>query len=175
MTSISSLRGVLASAPLQRAWGSASTVAASTIALTRSFTTTNSLQKKKKKDNKPKSEDSLKLKALKANLFADPPPPLRMARNRWLRHWTIHRAWLLHQRHVREARQKELMRMQQGMFEACEELRKTSGPGLRPEGYLYRVGMEKKGVYGPKGIPIEYARLQTDTPAREAWNHNWTR
>ncbi|CAI4211954.1 unnamed protein product [Parascedosporium putredinis] len=141
------LRGVLASAPLQRAWGSASTVAASTIALTRSFTTTNSLQKKKKKDNKPK----------------------------WLRHWTIHRAWLLHQRHVREARQKELMRMQQGMFEACEELRKTSGPGLRPEGYLYRVGMEKKGVYGPKGIPIEYARLQTDTPAREAWNHNWTR
>jgi len=133
------------------------------------------LQKKKKGGAKPKTEDSMKLKALKANLFADPPAPLRMARSRWLRHWTIHRAWLLHQRKVREARERELMRMQQGMFEACEELRKTSGPGTRAEGYLYRVAMEKKGVYGPRGIPIEYARLQTETPAREAWNHSWTR
>jgi large subunit ribosomal protein L40 len=97
-----------------------------------------------------------------------------MARNRYLRHWTIHRAWLLRERKVREARLRELTRMRQGMYEACEELRRTAGPGKRPEGYLYRVAMEKKGVYGPSGIPVEYARLQTDTPAKVAWNHEWT-
>ena len=61
------------------------------------------------------------------------------------------------------------------MHNACEELRKTSGPGLKDEGYLYRVAMEKRGIYGHDGIPIEYARPQTDTPARQAWNHEWKR
>lgn len=65
--------------------------------------------------------------------------------------------------------------MYQSMTSACEELRKTSGPGLRDEGYLYRVAMEKKGLFGHNGIPIEYSRPQTETPARTAWNHDWTR
>ncbi|OIW31684.1 hypothetical protein CONLIGDRAFT_235476 [Coniochaeta ligniaria NRRL 30616] len=103
------------------------------------------------------------------------PPPLRMARNRHLRHWTVHRAWQLFRRGQREARDRELMRMHQGMYLACEELRQTEGPGTREEGYLYRVAMEKKGVYGHNGVPIEYARMQTETPAREAWNHGWKR
>lgn len=115
------------------------------------------------------------MRALKASLFAPAPPPLRMARSRHLRHWTIHRAWLLRERQVRDARERELMRLQQGMSNACEELRRTSGPGLRETGYLYRVAMEKKGVYGPNGVPIEYARFQTDMPAKEPWNHGWTR
>ena len=168
MSTLATLRGLLPA-----------TLRAPTVpaAATRLFTTTTTLQKKKKgkSANEPKSEDRTKLKGLKASLFAPPPPPLRMARSRHLRHWTIHRAWLLHQRKVRDDKQRELMRMQQGMSDACEELRKTSGPGLRDEGYLYRVAMEKKGVYGPRGIPIEYSRLQTDTPAREAWNHEWVR
>jgi large subunit ribosomal protein L40 len=103
------------------------------------------------------------------------PPPLRMARNRHLRHWTIHRAWMLFQRQQKEDRERELMRMYQGMHLACEELRLTEGPGTREEGYLYRVAMEKKGVYGAHGVPIEYARMQTETPAREAWKHDWKR
>ena len=147
-----------------------------TFSAARPFSTTTALQKKKKKNtNEPKTEEHIKLAAIKASLFSPPPPPLRMARSRHLRHWTIHRAWLLHQRKLREDKERELMRMQQGMSDACEELRKTSGPGLRDEGYLYRVAMEKKGVYGPRSVPIEYARLQTETPAREAWNHEWTR
>jgi large subunit ribosomal protein L40 len=101
------------------------------------------------------------------------PPPLRMARNRHLRHWTIHRAWMLFQRQQKEARDRELMRMYQGMHAACEELRLSDGPGTREEGYLYRVAMEKKGVYGKDGVPIEYARMQTETPAREPWKHDW--
>ncbi|SPO04077.1 uncharacterized protein DNG_06760 [Cephalotrichum gorgonifer] len=140
----------------------------------RSFTTSAPLQKKKKKGTVVKTEDTININALKRSLFSPPPPPLRMARSRHLRHWTIHRAWLLHQRKLREGRERELMRMQQGMSDACEELRKTAGPGTRPEGYLYRVAQEKKGVYGPRGVPIEYSRLQTETPAREAWNHEWT-
>ncbi|KAK4211248.1 hypothetical protein QBC37DRAFT_15177 [Rhypophila decipiens] len=103
------------------------------------------------------------------------PPPLRMARNRYLRHWTIHRGWLMFRRKQREERERTLMRQYQSMSTACEELRLTNGPGTRDTGYLYRVAMEKKGVYGHKGIPIEYARAQTDTPAKIAWNHEWKR
>jgi large subunit ribosomal protein L40 len=65
--------------------------------------------------------------------------------------------------------------MHAGMYNACEELRKTVGPEGRGEGYLYRVAMEKKGVWGTEAIPIEYARFQTDSPAKEPWNHDWKR
>jgi large subunit ribosomal protein L40 len=98
-----------------------------------------------------------------------------MARNRYLRHWTIHRAWLLHQRKTREAHERELMRQHQGIHNACEELRTTEGPGLNGEGYLYRVALEKKGMYNLGAVPIEYARMQTETPAKVAWNHDWKR
>lgn len=166
MSTLATLRGLLPAVPSFRA----------TLTAARPFTTTTTLQKKKKKNaNEPKTEEHIKLNAIKASLFSPPPPPLRMARSRHLRHWTIHRAWLLHQRKLRDDKQRELMRMQQGMSDACEELRRTSGPGLRDEGYLYRVAMEKKGVYGPRSVPIEYARLQTETPAKVAWNHEWTR
>ncbi|KAH8842591.1 hypothetical protein MCOR27_004385 [Pyricularia oryzae] len=103
------------------------------------------------------------------------PPPLIMGRNRHLRHWTIHRAWQLHLHKQRDDKQRMLMRQWHSMRNACEELRQTSGPGTRDEGYLYRVAMEKKGVYGHDGFPIEYARPQVETPARQAWNHDWRR
>ncbi|OHE90330.1 hypothetical protein CORC01_14367 [Colletotrichum orchidophilum] len=112
---------------------------------------------------------------IRQHLFAEAPPPLRMARNRHLRHWTIHRAWLLLQRQQREARERELLRLQQSMYVANEQLRTTAGPGTREEGWLYRVAQEKKGVYGPNAVPIEYARYQSETPARQAWNHEWKR
>lgn len=79
----------------------------------------------------------------------------------------------MYRRKQREERELNLMRQQQSMSAACEALRATSGPGTRPEGYLYRVAMEKKGVYGIRGVPIEYARAQTETPAKVAWNHEW--
>lgn len=82
---------------------------------------------------------------------------------------------MLFRRKQHEAIEKERSRMHAGMFNACEELRRTVGPGSRGEGYLYRVAMEKKGVYGLEGVPIEYARFQTDTPPKEAWNHDWKR
>ena len=40
-------------------------------------------------------------------------------------------------------------------------------------GRLFRIAMRKDGVWD--GVPIEYARLQTETPGREGWNHGWTR
>jgi large subunit ribosomal protein L40 len=115
------------------------------------------------------------IKTLALNSQRKTPAPLRMGRNRYLRHWTIHRAWLLYRRQENERRQRELMRQYQSMQAACEELRTTTGPGDRDEGYLYRVAMEKKGVYGLEGIPIEYARPLTETPARVPWNHDWKR
>ncbi|KAI1480006.1 hypothetical protein F4774DRAFT_409517 [Daldinia eschscholtzii] len=130
--------------------------------------------RKKRKGAKGEGPDP-RIVNLKMSMPRAVPAPLRFARNRALRHWTIHRAWLLYQRKERDRRSHELERMYQSMHNACEELRKTSGPGTRDEGYLYRVAMEKKGLYGHKSIPIEYARPQTETPAREPWNHGWTR
>jgi large subunit ribosomal protein L40 len=129
----------------------------------------------RKKNQVVRSDAYERVKILKQNMFSAAPPPLRMARLRWLRHWTIHRAWQLFRRQQREATLKERYRMHAGMYNACEELRKTVGPGNRSEGYLYRVAMEKKGVWGTNAIPIEYARLQTDFPGKQAWNHDWKR
>ena len=131
--------------------------------------------KPRKKHQAPRSEFYARVKTLKQNMFAPAPPPLRMARLRHLRHWTIHRAWLLFRRQQREAGEVERARMQAGMYNACEELRKTVGPGDRGEGYLYRVAMEKKGVWGKNGVPIEYARYQTEYAGATPWNHEWTR
>lgn len=61
------------------------------------------------------------------------------------------------------------------MYNACEALRLLDGPGNANGGRLYRVAMEKKGIFRPGGVPIEYARHQTETPGREVWNHGWTR
>ncbi|KAL2120292.1 hypothetical protein VTJ04DRAFT_4318 [Mycothermus thermophilus] len=101
------------------------------------------------------------------------PPPLRMGRNRYLRHWTIHRAWLLFRRQQRQERETNLYRQWQSIQRAMEELRVTAGPGTREEGYLYRAALDKTGVYTLDSIPIEYTRPQTETPARVAWNHDW--
>ena len=74
------------------------------------------------------------------------------------------------------------------MRAACEELR----VGVDDGGRLYRQAMSKKGIFGGAGkategmegyvekgreggIPIEYARGQTEGPGREGWNYEWTR
>ncbi|RDL42151.1 Uncharacterized protein BP5553_02130 [Venustampulla echinocandica] len=103
------------------------------------------------------------------------PRPLKLSRMRALRHWTIHRAWMLARRKRKEAEENELQRMYQSMHSACEELRLMDPPGSKDAGRLYRIAMEKKGIFGHGGVPIEYARAQTDTPAKEPWNHEWTR
>jgi large subunit ribosomal protein L40 len=66
-------------------------------------------------------------------------------------------------------------RMYQSMHDAMEELRTMDAPAAKDAGRLYRIATEKKGIFGHGGVPIEYARLQTDTPGREPWNHGWTR
>ncbi|RSL69758.1 hypothetical protein CEP54_002228 [Fusarium duplospermum] len=129
----------------------------------------------RRKHHAPKSENFYRIRTLRQNMFSPAPPPLRMARLRYLRHWTIHRAWQLFRRQQRLATEQERHRMYSGMYNACEELRQTVGPGNRDEGYLYRVAMEKKGVWGTEAVPIEYSRYQTEYPAKNAWNHDWKR
>lgn len=98
------------------------------------------------------------------------PRPLRFSRTRYLRHWTIHRAWQLYKAKQRRARELELQRQWQSMRAACEELRTGVGDG----GKLFRVSMNKKGVF-KDGVPIEYGRLQTEGPSRDGWNYQWKR
>jgi len=74
------------------------------------------------------------------------------------------------------------------MYSACEALRLLDADGMNAEerakigeppnegrdvGRLYRIAMIKKGVWD--GLPIEYARIQTDSPPRNGWNNEWTR
>lgn len=119
------------------------------------------------------------------------PRPLRFSRERYLRHWTIHRAWQLYQAELRRERTLELERQYNSMREACEALRLMDGHGNVSEatsdglsmgrpvpentdvGRLYRKAMHKGEIW--KGIPIEYARMQTDAPATKAWDDEWTR
>lgn len=101
--------------------------------------------------------------------------PLRMARQRHLRHWTIHRAWLLFRRKREETRLREMMRLHASMKHACETLRTMEGPGTRPQGYLFRKSMEKIGLWGMNVIPIEYARPLVETPGEKPWDHEWKR
>ncbi|KAJ5287589.1 hypothetical protein N7478_003275 [Penicillium angulare] len=96
------------------------------------------------------------------------PRPLRFSRNRFLRHWTIHRAWQLFQAKQRNTQQLELQRQYQTMQAACEELRTGAGDG----GRLFRKSMNKKGIFTDL-IPIEYGRMQTEFPSAEGWNHEW--
>lgn len=108
--------------------------------------------------------------------------------NRALRHWTIHRAWQLYQFKLRNKQQSDLEKQYQSMANACEALRLIDNQGLTAEerlklgegeaegnqmGKLFRIAMQKKGIWD--GVPIEYARIQTDTPPRDGWNHAWTR
>ena len=37
-----------------------------------------------------------------------------------------------------------------------------------------KVGIEE-GVGGNGGVPVEYARAQTEGPGRDGWDHAWTR
>jgi large subunit ribosomal protein L40 len=41
------------------------------------------------------------------------------------------------------------------------------------QGRLFKNAMMKTSA--AKGIPIEYARNQTEWPSREGWNHEWRR
>ena len=45
--------------------------------------------------------------------------------------------------------------------------------GGKEMGRLYRLAMQKKGIW--HGVPIEYARIQTYSPARDGWDHGWKR
>lgn len=104
------------------------------------------------------------------------PRPLRFSRNRFLRHWTIHRAWHLYKAKERRAQRQDLENLYNSMSDACEHLRIIGGDGLegsKDQGRLFRIAMRKERVWS--GTPIEYARAQTDYPSREGWNHAWKR
>lgn len=118
-----------------------------------------------------------KIAALMKFLYAasQAPAPLRMARQRHLRHWAVHRAWQLHRRQAEHRRETELMRLQQSMASACEALRALDGPGTRPTGWLFRRAMLKEGVWARDAVPIEYARPLVETPGPRPWNHEWKR
>ncbi|KAI7332865.1 hypothetical protein KC315_g4447 [Hortaea werneckii] len=76
------------------------------------------------------------------------------------------------------------------MASACEALRLIDNHGLTTEergrlgadgepnggkemGRLFRIAMRKDDVWD--GVPIEYARIQTETPPRDGFNEAWTR
>jgi large subunit ribosomal protein L40 len=134
----------------------------------RSFSTTTALLKKGKKGA---HKIDKRITLIRYFLYHPlTPRPLRFSRGRYLRHWTIHRAWHLYQAQLRHARTLELQKQYQSMRDACEELRTGIGDG----GRLFRISMNKRGVFTDL-FPIEYGRLQTDMPSKDGWNHEWKR
>jgi large subunit ribosomal protein L40 len=83
---------------------------------------------------------------------------------------------MLHKRKMRKEAELDLERQYWSMNKACEELRLIGENGMtggKDEGRLFRIAMRKEGIW--QGVPIEYARMQTEWPARDGWNHEWTR
>jgi large subunit ribosomal protein L40 len=90
---------------------------------------------------------------------------------------------MLFLRKRRWAEERELERQYMSMRAACEHLRlmdtdgnkvsEEEAGGQGPVGRLYRSAMLKRGVWG--SVPVEYAKVQTDYPSRDGWNHGWTR
>jgi large subunit ribosomal protein L40 len=67
-------------------------------------------QQKNKRKGKGADGPDPRIINLKSSMSRAVPAPLRFARNRALRHWTIHRAWMLYQRKERERQAHELER-----------------------------------------------------------------
>lgn len=94
----------------------ATAIALTTTPQRRSFSFTSAAPAKADKSSKKKrkkgkgDEPDPRIQNLKVSNPRKVPAPLRFARNRALRHWTIHRAWLLFQRKEREREEKELSR-----------------------------------------------------------------
>ena len=65
--------------------------------------------------------------------------------------------------------------MYNSMSDACEALRLMDDDGNlgKDEGWLYRSATQKTGIWD--GVPIEYAKCQTDYPSKEGWDHDWKR
>ena len=90
---------------------------------------------------------------------------------------------MLYKDQQRRQQQLELERQYNAMRAACEELRVGAGDG----GRLFRQAMVRKGIFGGKpqteqgflggtgGIPVEYARSQTEGPSTIGWDEGWTR
>ncbi|RAL15556.1 mitochondrial 54S ribosomal protein mL40 [Aspergillus homomorphus CBS 101889] len=140
---------------------------AAAMSSTRQFSTTSALSKRKGGYQRPDRRITMIRYFLHHPLT---PRPLRFSRNRFLRHWTIHRAWHLFQAQQRRAHHLELERQWHAMRAACEELRTGAGDG----GKLFRKSMIKTGIFKDL-FPIEYGRLQTESPSSEGWNHDWKR
>ncbi|QDS75776.1 hypothetical protein FKW77_008804 [Venturia effusa] len=136
------------------------------------FSTSPVLQKRKKGEKK-----DMRITLIRYFLLHPKAPRvLRLSRLRSLRHWTIHRAWQLHKAKLRRQRELDLERQYNEMRRACEELRLIGSnglPGGKDEGKLFRTAMMKRDVW--QGVPIEYARIQTEWPSKDGWNHGWTR
>ncbi|KZV93762.1 hypothetical protein EXIGLDRAFT_588106, partial [Exidia glandulosa HHB12029] len=104
-------------------------------------------------------------------------------------HETIERAWLLHQRHQRQARTAELQRKWDSMHAAMSELRSfdydrfveantVEDPRARPpaEQVLLKnlKGPERQFIEGRiRGLFPREMRIPTNTPSRAGWNHAW--
>ncbi|KAL2436575.1 hypothetical protein ABEF95_012305 [Exophiala dermatitidis] len=128
---------------------------------TSSFSTSASRAAKKGKGGRPDQRITL-IRYFLYHPTTLTPRPLRFSRNRYLRHWTIHRAWNLYRAKVKQARQLELERQYNAMRDANEELRIGAGDG----GRLFRKAQMKTGVWSIParggGVPIEYARGMVD-------------
>ncbi|KAA8566908.1 hypothetical protein EYC84_010005 [Monilinia fructicola] len=68
--------------------------------------------------------------------------------------------------------EEELYRLHQSMHNAMEDLRLLEGAGQKEAGRLYRVALEKKGIFGKGGIPIE-REIKLISPCKDLHDYIW--
>ncbi|KAL0951796.1 hypothetical protein HGRIS_008463 [Hohenbuehelia grisea] len=104
-------------------------------------------------------------------------------------HHTIERAWALHRRHQRKAREAELKRKFECMRTAMEELEKldsrlfmeankSEDPRGRSQAEVELMkklrGSEKKTLEARiRGLFPRELRIPADTPPKDGWNYEW--
>lgn len=104
-------------------------------------------------------------------------------------HETIERAYLLHRRQVRKAREAEVTRKFNCMRDAMEELAEIDGhlyleankkedlrertPAEQTIGKTMKLTEQKALDARIRGLFPRELRVPTDTPSRNGWNYNW--
>ncbi|KAB5595019.1 MRP-L28 domain-containing protein [Ceratobasidium theobromae] len=105
-------------------------------------------------------------------------------------HETIERAWKLHKREMRLAREDELKRKYASMLRAVEVLKELDPVSYaeacrgvdsrrlseqdRERMKAMKRGARKKAESRIEGLFPREMRIPTDTPRRDGWNHGWT-
>ena len=115
------------------------------------------------------SGDSRHTIARRVILESPPSPTLTLTPEDQIRHETIHRAWILHERNREKRRMNALKAQQSKMQDACDTLQKIR-PALFNKLTARRRGESQQDLLFPPRL-----RIPAEHPSSKGWNYGWKR